>query len=263
MAILSDFLCQCQTCQKFMKRQVAEPLKPHMIPDRSWEVLGTDLFVYQGSNYLVIVDYYSKFPIVRKITGKCDGPAIVRTMKQVFSEVSIPKKVISDNGPQFDCEHFRKFDKEWCFDHVTSSPTFPQSNGLAERMVQTVKNIIKKCTDSDSDIDMALLVLRSTPIDNKLQSPSELLCSRKFQCNLPVKITNELPEKDKIKTRLIDRQQTQKHYHDTPGVRELPPLKVGQSVTVLKDNDTWTHAVVKKKCLNLDPMLSKLQMEID
>lgn len=72
---------KCPTCQKFMRLLVAEPIIPHKFPDRLWEVLGVDLFVCQGSNYLVIVDYYSTFSIVRKITRSCDSLAVVKIMK--------------------------------------------------------------------------------------------------------------------------------------------------------------------------------------
>lgn len=38
-----------------------------------------------------------------------------------------------------------------------------QSNGLAERSVQTIKNILKKCTESGDDMYLRLLDLRNTP----------------------------------------------------------------------------------------------------
>ena len=69
---------------------------------------------------------------------------IVTQMKSIFARQGIPKIVVSDNGPQFSSYGFATFAKQWDFKHVTSSPTYPQSNGMAERTVQTVKNLIKK-----------------------------------------------------------------------------------------------------------------------
>ena len=38
-------------------------------PTRPWEKLGTDSFEFNGSKYLMIVDYYSRFPIVRLLSN--------------------------------------------------------------------------------------------------------------------------------------------------------------------------------------------------
>ena len=51
----------------------------------------------------------------------------------------IPDKIVSDNGPQFSSQEFKKFKDLYEFDHVTSSPTDPQSNGKAENAVKTVQ----------------------------------------------------------------------------------------------------------------------------
>ncbi len=79
---------------------------------------------------------------------------------------------MSDNGPQYASREFKAFAREWEFDHVTSSPYFAQSNGFIERMVGTVKNVLKKAKESRIDLQLALLCLRSTPVDNKLPSPA-------------------------------------------------------------------------------------------
>ena len=49
--------------------------------------------------------------------------------------------VYSDNGPQYLSEEFQMFSCEWGFNHVTSSPYYPQSNGLAERAVRSWKDV--------------------------------------------------------------------------------------------------------------------------
>lgn len=53
------------------------------------------------------------------------------------------ESVVSDNGPQYSSEEFRQFAKCWGFERKTSLQ-LTQSHGLAERAVQTVKNLLKK-----------------------------------------------------------------------------------------------------------------------
>ncbi|KAI0233505.1 hypothetical protein LSAT2_016257, partial [Lamellibrachia satsuma] len=130
-------------------------------------------------------DYYSKFPFVYRIEGRVTSDAIISKMSEVFAENGSPDKVVSDNGGHYSSQAFRNFANEWCFDHVTSSPHFPQSNGFIERQVQTVKSTLKKAAMTRSSPLKALLALRSTPVDSHLPSPAEMLNARKYKSNLP------------------------------------------------------------------------------
>ena len=120
---------------------------------------------------------------------------------------------MSDNGGHYSSQAFRNFAAEWCFDHVTSSPHLPQSNGFIERQVQTVKYTLKKAAMSRSNPQKALLALGSTPIDSHLPSPAEMLNARKYKSNLPVIIRNEHWSKDEIRRRLAERQEIQRLNH--------------------------------------------------
>ena len=42
-------------------------MKAHEIPERQWQILGTDLFELDGQHFLVLVDYFSKFFEVSKL----------------------------------------------------------------------------------------------------------------------------------------------------------------------------------------------------
>ncbi|KAJ8033196.1 hypothetical protein HOLleu_23355 [Holothuria leucospilota] len=49
------------------KAQPAEPVQPHEITTRPWQVLGTDLFTLDGSDHLIVADYYSKYTLIKSI----------------------------------------------------------------------------------------------------------------------------------------------------------------------------------------------------
>ena len=109
--------------------------------------------------------------------SSCD---VIEHMKSHFARHGIPELLTSDNGPQYASEKFRKFAGAYSFQHVTSSPRYPQSNGAAERAVQTIKSIMKK----EDDPYLGLLAYRSSPIGNGV-SPGELLMGRKLRSTVP------------------------------------------------------------------------------
>ena len=235
----------CTVCQTNQSSQQAETLLPHDIPDGPWQVLATDIFHLDGNDYVIVADYYSKMPFVRRLTSNSTSATVISALKQLFGEHGIPHKLLSDNGPQYDCVEFRTFAADWGFKHITSSPRYPQSNGFAERMVQTVKKTMLKARQSSTDPDLSLLCLRTTPIDNNLPSPAELLYSRQLRSNLPL-LSSHTPQDTAVHKNLQARQRTQKKYHDR-SARDLPPLHTGQHVRLQEANGTWTPANVVEK----------------
>ena len=108
---------------------------------------------------------------------------------------------------------------------------------------------MKKVAMTKSDLQMALLVLRATPVDSHLPSPAEMLNARKFKTNVPVKIRNEHWRKEDIGQRLTDRQTSQRINHDRRGATDLARLIPGQDVRV-QDTTTgvWQPAKVVSLC---------------
>jgi len=184
---------------------------------------------------------------VRKLRqGQTNSKTIIELLKQVFSEYGIPRVVRSDNGPQYDSQDFKDFAKQYNFQHITSSPHYPQSNGFIESQVKTVKKTLIKAQATQTDPHMALLCLRATPIDNKLQSPAQLLMGRTIQDNLPRKIQRDITSDD-VTERLQQRQEQQKYYHNR-NTKPLPTLLPRQSVTIQDPVSLrWKPAVIKEK----------------
>ncbi|KAL9967831.1 hypothetical protein ACROYT_G026128 [Oculina patagonica] len=235
----------CITCQELQPSQQKEPLIPTEVPPRAWHTIGTDIFTLEGSDHLIVADYYSKYPFVRPIPrGQSNSQTVVKIMKQIFSEQGIPKVVRSDNGPHYNSQAFEAFARDFGFQHVTSSPHYPRSNGFIESQVKSVKTILLEAKTQEPD--MGLLCLRATPIDHKLPSPAELLLGRPIQDNLPSKIPRDVSN-EAVGTRLEERQELQRYYHDR-SARHLPELASGQKVTI-QDPATlkWKPAEVKER----------------
>ena len=120
---------------------------------------SADLFELKGFTYLLVADYYSRFVEVQKLTTTTSS-SIVTQLKAIFARFGIPATLITDNGPQFDSQHMKEFAQAYEFQHATTSPYYPQANGLAERMVKTVKKLLEHSEDAYK----ALLSYRATPL---------------------------------------------------------------------------------------------------
>ena len=58
----------CSTYQELQPNEQKESLILTEVPPRAWHLIGTDLFTSEGSEYLVVADYYSKYQFVRQIS---------------------------------------------------------------------------------------------------------------------------------------------------------------------------------------------------
>ena len=135
--------------------------------------------------------------------------------------------VVSNNGPQYSSEAYAAFARQFRFEHVTSSPHYPQSNGEAEWAVQTVKNLLKK----EGDSYLALLSYRSTPLNVSLA----LLMSRNLQTNVPMtkeSIKPAAPDPALLQERELYRNKVHENYDQHYGVRDLEPLSPEQAVWI-------------------------------
>lgn len=216
---------------KYRANNPAEPLLPHPVPERPYQKVGGDLFVCDGKDYIVVTD--SLYPEVCKLQT-ITAEAVILSMKAIFSRHGVPNEVFTDNGPQFVNMSFKCFAEEWNFIHTTSSPHFPQSNGLVEKSVQTVKRLMYKAKDSGADFYQSLLVYRSTPLECG-RSPAHLLMGRRLRSNLPILLKMQEGEVKRIYKE--QQKAKQKFYYDR-GTQILPELHTGDQVRIKDKTDT-------------------------
>ena len=117
-----------------------ETLHPHEVPPEPWVKIGIDFFQdHFGKKHLIIADYFSKFPYVFPVASAHHFKTI-NHLRELFTAEGIPAIMMSDNGPPFNRDEFKRFTCEFNFMHTTSSPHFHQSNCFIEATVKKVKN---------------------------------------------------------------------------------------------------------------------------
>ena len=89
----------CSICSELSPGQY-EPMIPSTLPDRPWQRIGADLFHLNGNTYLLVVDYFSRYPDVAKLST-LTSQSVITALKAMFSRHGIPDNLHSDNGPQF------------------------------------------------------------------------------------------------------------------------------------------------------------------
>lgn len=108
-------IAACEACRKYEKSQPKETLMSVASLSRPWERIGVDLFIFDNKDFLVTVDYFSNYWEIDKLNNTL-ASAVVLKLKSHFARYGCPDQVVSDNGPQFDSEVFRKFTNTWDFE---------------------------------------------------------------------------------------------------------------------------------------------------
>uniref|UniRef100_A0ABM0M1F2 Uncharacterized protein K02A2.6-like n=1 Tax=Saccoglossus kowalevskii TaxID=10224 RepID=A0ABM0M1F2_SACKO len=133
---IDNLVANCTSCQKFHNLQQKEPIIPTEAPPSPWHTVGADLFYTNNTWYLIIANYYSKFPFIRKLEN-LRASTIIRLTKVLFAEQGIPESFICDNGSQFTSRDFRNLANQYGFEIITSSPYYSKGHGFIERHIQT------------------------------------------------------------------------------------------------------------------------------
>ncbi|XP_067949539.1 uncharacterized protein [Watersipora subatra] len=133
---------------------------------------------------------------------------------------------MSDNGPQLVAQSFKRFVTKWDINHITSAPKCAQSNGEAERAVQTVESLLNK----NVNLQAVLCAYRDTPLANGY-SPGQLF---NRSMNLIGIMSSKQVNIGRIRT--FERDQREKQgtncNHRRHAARDRSPIAIVQKVIV-------------------------------
>ena len=89
---------RCSICAKYKPANPYEPLIPHVILKRPWSKLGIDIFTFRGRDYLLVVDYFFRYPDVYQLSTKT-ASRVISHLKTCFETHGKPDTAIADNMP--------------------------------------------------------------------------------------------------------------------------------------------------------------------
>ena len=209
--------------------QPKEKMVHHDILLRPWDGLGTDVFHFNNKNYLCLVDYHSKFLVVKRMEG-LSTENLIPTTKIIFAEYGIPHKIMSYTGTNFVSDKFKKFCSSLNIEQAVSSAYHHQSNGEVKACIKFIKYMFKKCANSGGDINMALLQIHTTPLGQGLLSPATLLFNQ-LVCGI-IFVLDRKPIggdcDDEHHSRFIDRQ----HKNNNDASPIFDSIPIGSAVSV-------------------------------
>lgn len=183
---VKEYCKTCPECQLAVGRTPAyAPLIPLPVVDSPFERIGVDIVgplerSQAGNRFiLVICDYATRYPEaypLREVTAKQISTALLR----FFSQVGIPREVLTDQGPNFMSHTLQQVYKLLGIKRVRTTPYHPQTDGLVERFNQTLKSMLKKFVsetgkDWDKWLPFLLFAYREVPQASTGFSPFELL----------------------------------------------------------------------------------------
>ncbi|KAI7959261.1 hypothetical protein MJO28_003052 [Puccinia striiformis f. sp. tritici] len=152
-----QYCSTCDICQKTNKQTGKRYglLQKINEPKNRWEVINMDFVTglppggsYSYNSVLVVVDRYSKR--ARFLPNHKDDTAMEVALlfwNRIMAEVGIPKIIISDRDPKFTSEFWRNLHDMLGTKLAFSTAYHPQTDGLAERMIQTLEDMLRRfCT---------------------------------------------------------------------------------------------------------------------
>ncbi|KAI5714872.1 hypothetical protein M8J77_006818 [Diaphorina citri] len=245
---IKDLCTSCFTCNVHKDNNTKEEIMFHDVYEIPWYKVGVDMFEFNGKHYVLVVDYYSKF-IETALCSNTSSAVVIAHIKSIFARHGIPQIVVSDNGPQFSSREFQQFARTYEFQHITSSPRYPRSNGEAESAVKIMKKMLTKCLYDNTDPYIGMLNLRNTP-KNFGPSPAQLLFSRVLNSKIPTQNKLLKPKIYKYDENYVRYRNSQETYYNKRA-KNLEPLKVDQRVFFKKrEDDLWTPGVISSTLEN-------------
>ena len=241
---IENCLSKCHVCATYQEKQPAESLLNDPASTKPWTALAMDNFELNGRHYLIIVDHFSKFTVV-KPSKDLTSKTTVNLLLEVFNEHGLPSTIRCDHGRNFVSSQFIEFCKQLNI-VVTLSSGYHHSSNPVEWAVKTVKPLMKRCLQANTSWCIALIEYLSSPLGANIPSPSQLV-GRQFRGLLP--FFQDCSASESIKEQVLLMKEVEKQRFDKMA-HDLTVIPVSATVSYInKDQKAWSIGKVESRTL--------------
>ena len=237
---IAEFVAQCTSCQQ-VKVEHQKPgglMQTIEIPTWKWEAINMDFITglprsnRKFDSIWVIVDRLTKsahfLPVRSTYTAEDYAKLYI---KEIVRLHGVPVSIISDRGAQFTAHFWRSFQRGLGTQVNLSTAFHPQTDGQAERTIQTLEDMLRVCVldfkrSWDEHLPLVEFAYNNSYHSSIQMAPYEALYGRK--CRSPIgwfdvgesglygpDLVQQAIEKVKlIRERLLTAQSHQKSYSD-------------------------------------------------
>ena len=178
----------CQTVKVSVDRAKAPTIKVQT--QKPFDLVAVDLVALPASRRhiccLVAVDHNSKWLAVVPLTNKRAETVAEALCDRIFPSLPrLPRRILSDNGPEFRGEAFNNRLESLGVEHVMTTPLNPASNGAVERgnrtLLELLRNLESTAADWSCNIPKAVMTYNHTMHRELGKSPSEYLLTQRHE----------------------------------------------------------------------------------
>lgn len=242
-ADVANILNDCEDCKIMHDHKHPAPMKRVELPNGPWEHIALDFYDAPsiGVKVLVVVDYFSRYLIIKEMKSGAEAGKLIKTLKNIFYTYGVARKIRSDNGQPMRSQEF----SDWCtqmgIEQEFSPARHPQGNGMVERSMQGVKNALMyaqlKRIDWREHLRLHESLINNTPHRTTKVSPNSVHLGKKTDVGLPIQPGNSTVHVDYEKLRQQDRENKEKGkiYQDEYVKARNSNLKVGDLVWIKRE----------------------------
>jgi len=144
-----DYCSSCDKCQKFKIKNTSN-VKPLITirVGKPWDLVGIDCAgplkrTKSGKIHFVIaVDYFSKYCMAEATTDTTGETTVNFARDRIVNVFGTPQAFITDQGRNFESQKFKYFCDQNKIKKLRTTAYHPQCNGLTERTIRTIKQML-------------------------------------------------------------------------------------------------------------------------